>query len=131
MFQYVAVLAGDSALQLCIITERLILGDCDDLAVIAFILVHSLLLMSSFTLDICIMYLYENLSYMYPFLNICQRNACNTCALTIYGHGTTFERFSGISSILVMISPPIGVALPSVGVTVTLHGCYIYTCMGV
>ena len=70
MFQYVAVLAGDSALQLCIITERLILGDCDDLAVIAFILVHSLLLMSSFTLDICIMYLYENLSYMYPFLNI-------------------------------------------------------------
>ena len=52
--------------------------------------------------------------------------------LTIYGHGTTFfERFSGISSILVMISPPIGVALPSVGVTVTLHGCYIYTCMGV
>ena len=55
MFQYVAVLVGDSTLQLCIIVERLILGDCDDLVVRAFILVHSLLLMSSFTFDICIM----------------------------------------------------------------------------
>ena len=55
VFQYVAVLVGDSTLQLCIIVERLILGDCDDLVVRAFILVHSLLLMSSFTFDICIM----------------------------------------------------------------------------
>ena len=31
VFQYVAVLVGDSALQLCIIVERLIFGDCDDL----------------------------------------------------------------------------------------------------
>ena len=84
------------------------------------------LLMSSFTFDICIMwnvYLHENLSYMYPFyiyLKKIQRNACNACALTIYGHGTTFfERF--ITPIQVTILPPIGVALPSVGVTVTLH----------
>ena len=73
-------------------------------------------------------YLYENLSYMYPFyiyLEKCQKNACNACALTIYGHGTTlFAHF--ISSIQVMILPPIGVALPSVGVTVTLHGHYLY-----
>ena len=48
---YVAVLVGDSALQLCIIVERLILGDCDDLVVRAFILVYSLLLISSFTFD--------------------------------------------------------------------------------
>ena len=46
---------GDSALQLCIIVERLIFGDCDDIVVRAFILVHSLILMSSFTFDICIM----------------------------------------------------------------------------
>ena len=34
MFQYVAVLVGDSAVQLCIIVERQIFGDCDDLVVI-------------------------------------------------------------------------------------------------
>ena len=55
MFQYVAVLVGDSALQLCIIVERLILDCCNDLVVRAFIMVHSLLFMSSFTFDICIM----------------------------------------------------------------------------
>ena len=55
MFQSVAVLVGDSTLQLCIIVERLILGDCDDLVVIASILVHNLLLMSSFTFDTSIM----------------------------------------------------------------------------
>ena len=49
------MLVGDSALQLCIIVERLILCDCDDLVVIAFILVHSLLLMSSFAFDVSIM----------------------------------------------------------------------------
>ena len=43
VFQYacsVAVLVGDSALQLCITVERLIFGDCDDIVVRAFILVH-------------------------------------------------------------------------------------------
>ena len=49
--------AWDSMLQLCIIVERLIFGDCDDLVVRACILVHSLLLMSSFTFDICILYI--------------------------------------------------------------------------
>ena len=46
---------GQHAIQLYIIVERLIFGDCDDLVVRAFILVHSLLLMSSFTFDICVM----------------------------------------------------------------------------
>ena len=129
MFQYVAVLVGDSALQLCIIVERLILGDYNDLVVRAFILVHSLLLMSSFTFDICIMWMFICMKIWATCIHFifiwkkCQRNACNACALTIYGQGTTFfERF--ISSIQVMI-------LPSVGVAITLHGCYIYTCMGV
>ena len=54
MFQYVAVLVGDSALQPCIIVERLIFGDCDDIVVRASILVHSLLLMSSITFDISV-----------------------------------------------------------------------------
>ena len=46
---------GQRTIQLYIIVERLIFGDCDDIVVRAFILVHSLLLMSSFTFDICIM----------------------------------------------------------------------------
>ena len=60
MFWYVAI-------QLCIVVERLIMGDSDDLVVVALTFVHtflSLLLMSLFTFYISIMkmlYLYENL----------------------------------------------------------------------
>ena len=46
---------GQHAIQLYIIVEKLIFGDCNDLVVRAFILVHSLLLMSLFLFDICIM----------------------------------------------------------------------------